>query len=48
MQHGRGGGRGRTGGRGHNNQTGQAEEELSGWKNYQDIPQNAFPDPNNL
>ena len=48
MQHGCGGGRGRTWGKGHNNQSGQVEEEFQGWKNYQDIPQNAFSDPNSL
>ena len=48
MQCGCGGGRGRTRKRGHNNQSGQAEKEFQGWQNYQDIPQNAFPDPNNL
>ena len=47
-QRGRGGGRGRTRKRGHNNQTGQAKEEFQGWQNFQDIPQNAFPDPNSV
>jgi len=45
---GRGSGCGITRGRGHNNQSDQAEEEFQGWKNYQDIPQDAFPNPNSI
>jgi len=48
MQRECGGGCGRTRGRGHNNQSGQAKEEFQGWQNYQDIPQNAFPDSNSV